>query len=711
MRDYSTPEICDFSNNFNMKFSYNWLQELVPFKESPQELAELLTLRAFEVERVEQKGIDWVIDISGKTIGPRMADASGHRGLANEIGAILKIKVKSEKLKVTEDKKRQTINCIKIKIENSEDCPRYTACRMEGITVESSPQWMRERLEVCGVQSINNIVDAGNYVMLETGQPLHVFDYEKLKAENSKFKTIVVRRARQGEKIIGLHNKTYELNPEILVVADSEKPLAIAGIKGGKESGVSETTHTIIIESANFNPTVIRGASGILGVRTDASLRFEHGLDPNQTDEALNRLASLLQEIAGGSVEDSADVYPLKRQAPRIPFRPAYANQLIGVSVPDQFYKDVFARLGCAVSAGKKTWTVASPTIRLDLEIEEDLIEEAGRLYGYENITGRMPEGALAPARRNDEIFWEERARDALVSAGFTESILYEFTGNRELDQFFVDRQGVVAVENPISPETAYLTPRILLKYLTSAAENLREFDDIKIFGIGKSFGELKGEDQKLKINERKDLICVSTHKSTSGEEGFYELKGAVDELFESIGITDYWYDDAIESKIKSEELKMYHPYRVAEIKIGDEKIGIIGELHPAVIENIKSKARIAAVEIDFEKLWKPATTEYDYRPVGKYPAVRRDIAVVVPLNTKTETVLNVIENIGGPLLVETDLFDYFQDEALREAEQKSLAFHLTFQSSERTLTDEEIGALIKKITFALEEKEWEVRK
>lgn len=713
-----------------MKFSYNWLKELTGITDTPQELADSLTMRAFEVENIEKIGNDWALNISGKTIGPRMADASGHIGMAREIAALRKLKVKSLKLKVDENARQRTKDILQIRIENADDCARYTARAIDGVKVGPSPAWIRERLEVCGLSSINNIVDAANYVMLETGQPLHVFDADFLGVKNrkvpsSKFqvpKTIIVRRARKGERMSALDDKTYELNPEILVIADDTEPLAIAGIKGGKASGVSADTTRIILESANFDPIRIRAASRALGLRTDASIRFEHGMDPNETLGAIDRLAALIQQVAGGEIFSGvADQYPRKAVQRAILFRPAYAERLIGAKIPPAFYRTAFALLGWPVqhrvfNKGERGFMVMPPTIRRDIEIEEDVVEEIARLFDYENVLEKMPEAALAGAAQNQELFWEERTRNALVGAGFTETELYQFTGDREADAFHIPKEALIPLENPASEETKYLVPRLAIKYVQSAADNLRNFDEVRIFGIGKSFIR-NGELGTWKL-ERKDLAMALARKGSAGEQEFYELKGAVDALLESIGISDHWYDDQIDIKdvkhsmLDNVELgKIYHPHRFAEIKIGNEKIGVIGEIHPEILKNIKARGRIITAEIDMEKLARTATSEAEYQPVSKYPAIIRDIAVIVAADTRTQDVENVIQSAGGNLLADTDLFDYFQDDTMRESEEKSLAFHLVFQSAERTLTDTGIDTVVKTITAALETQNWEVKK
>ena len=687
-----------------MKFSYNWLKELAPLKDSAEGLAEFLTMRVFEVEGVEQYGDDWVIDISGKTIGPRMADASGHWGLAREIALLKNLKVNIPQYARSRNSRSPAKKSLQVGIENSSDCPRYTARVIECVRIGESPREVKERLAVCGVQSINNVVDAANYVMLETGQPLHIFDFEKLKSKDPESKTITVRRAKSGETLRTLDDKIYELNPEILVIADEEGLIAIAGIKGGKASGVSRETTTIVLESANFDPVLIHRASRLLGLRTDASYRFEHGLDPGETVTAIDRLDALIQEFSGGAAAGAtADAYSKKAVPRHILFHGEYANELIGDALPVSFYKDVFSRIGCALqSKGKSMFLVTPPAIRRDLKIEEDLIEEAARVRGYERIAPRIPEVMLIPAARNENLFWEERIRDALLGAGFSEAQLYEFTGDGELDQFSLSREDLVALENPASADTKYLVPRLLIKYVAAAGENLRHFNEARLFGIGKSF---------LSSGEREEIVAVYADKEGHDEDGFYELKGTIDALLESMGISEHWYDDEISNQLRGAGYQLFHPHRIADIRIGDEKIGIIGEIHPKIAENLKARGRITAAEIEFEKLVRLAAAESEYRPIGKYPAVIRDIAVVVRFRTKTEEVQNVIENLGGSLLVDADIFDYFQDETMREAEEKSLAFHLVFQSPERTLIDAEIEVIIKKIIAALEEKGWEVRK
>lgn len=663
-------------------------------------------MRAFEIESLEKKGNDTILDI--KLLPNRVADASGHLGVAREIAALKGTRNTYRISHIAENKKQKASDFLKVQIENPDDCLRYSARIMTDVHVGPSPKWLRERLEVCGLQSINNIVDTTNYVMLELGQPLHAFDWNRLNNGKPGRKNIVIRRSKKGEAIETLDKKTYELAPEILLITDGNNPLAIAGIKGGQASGITESTRAVVIESANFGPMRVRSASQSLRLKTDASYRFEHGMDPNQTMMALDRLAGLIQELAGGKITSGViDVYPKKVVAQKILFSASDANRLLGTNLDRLFYQKAFTRIGCLVKSKNRDELFVTPlTIRRDLMIPEDLIEEAGRMLGYENIPPKLPEVATIPAKRNDERYWENRVRDFAIGSGFTESMLHAFTSDRELAQFFTDPAIAPEIENPLSPETKYLVPRVLIKYVISAVDNLRNFDAVKIFGIGKSFLRIaKG------IDEHKELIFAYASKGTSGEREFYELKGALDLMFESLGIADQWYGDTLTVAEHRSAAKLFHPYRAALIKIGDETIGMMGEIHPAILDSMKPRGRVVAAEINFDLLRKHAQDEAEFRPVSKYPAVIRDIAVVVPENVKTETIQNIIERAAGGLLTDTDLFDYFQDEEMRRANIKNLAFHMVFQSPDRTLTDTKIEKLTAKITTALETQGWEVRK
>lgn len=688
-----------------MKFSYEWLTSLFPIRESPQELAELLTMRAFEVDTIEKAGDDWALDV--KIPANRISDAAGHEGLVREIAAIKNIKIKNAAPSAVKKQTRKS-KYISVKIQKSELCPRYTAAILEIPHIGPSPQWIRNRLETCGIRPINAVVDVTNYILLETGQPLHAFDFEKIKGGE-----ITIRESvKTGEKLTTLDGTAHTLPEGVIVIQDGEKLVDLAGIMGGENSAISSSTKKVLLQAAVFNPEKIYATGRVLRFSSQAAKIYSAGIDPNQTIRALESAIAFLAKNADAKEISLIDIYPKKIFPRKILFRPSYADSLIGAAPGKSYYQKAFRARGWNITAKKQDLVVEVPTYRQDLSAEEDLIEEMAREKGYENIFPVFSEAKIAPAERNEEFFWETRVRTHCAGAGFCESMLYEFTSSKELDNFFVDRENAVEIENPLNPETRYLTPRILTKFVVSAAENMRREKNIKIFGIGKSFLTFPDVHQASLpgISEQKNIIMVLSQKGASDEEVFYQVKGGVDQLIESMGISDHWYNDAIESDAREKELRMFHPYRVAEIKIGEARMGIVGEIHPEVLKNIKARERIVAAEINFDALWKLAREESEYRAPSKFPAIIRDIALLVPDETRTTEILNVVENSGGALLRNTDLFDYFRDEEMQRENRKSLAFHLVFQSDERTLIESEVDAIMREITQALKEKEWVVR-
>lgn len=679
-----------------MKFSYLWLKDIVGFKESPQKLAELLTLRSFEMEGIEKVGNDYALDV--KITANRLTDASGHWGLAREIAAIINVPFQEPKIKIPSVTKKFAID---IDVLPSELCSRYAAQLIEISKPAPSPRWLQERLITCGLRSIDVIVDVTNYVMLETGHPLHAFDAEKIIG-----KQMVIRESKRGEEITTLDGAKRALGEGTIIIQDRERIIDCAGIMGGENSSITQETKTILLQAAVFDSVRMYRASRSLGFATAASKLYAAGVDFFSSLQALERATDLLEEIGHcRRVGDAYDWYPEKATASRIFFRPDYVDSIIGHANGSAFYQRIFTRLGFSFKKQNNGMLVEVPPRRRDIRIEEDLIEEAARLFGYENIEVQFPEVSLAPGKRNDELFWQERMRDDMVAAGFTEAEVYEFTGEQELGQFSFSDSDAVELQNPMSVDQRYLLPRLLIKYVVCVKENLKHADEVKIFGIGKSFIV----NEKI-VHERKDLCLALARKGTKGEDEFYELKGVIDSLLESLGIEEYGYSENIVDA-RGYDAAMFHPRRVAEITADGKTIGMMGEIHPEILDQMKSKTRIVAAELFVDLLGKLADSEQQYRPVGKYPAVQRDLAIVVPFNTKTEDITNVIETAGGELLIDTDLFDYFQDEDMRDAQTKSLAFHLIFESPERTLTDEEVDTSLNSIIRALEEREWEVRK
>lgn len=715
-----------------MVFSYNWLQSF--FKKTlpkPEKLAEFLTLHSFEVSEVERVGKDFTLDID--ILPNRGPDCFSHLGVAREIATILGVKFQIPGLKLKEEKELKAKNFISVDVKHQQACSRYTARVITDVEVGSSPKWLKERLKVCGLKSINNIVDIANFVMLETGQPLHAFDLEKLED-----KKIIVRYGRKQERIVTLDEEKYKLNPNILVIADAKKPVAIAGIKGGIIPAVEKDTKTVVLESANFNPQVIRKSSKKLDLKTDASWRFEHGLDPNLTEFAINRAAFLIQKIAKGKVASGLiDFYPKKVLPQKIKLDLDYLDRLLGTKISPTQAKGILKRLGFKKikltevgPRSSRSIAVEVPIWRLDISIPEDLIEEIGRIYGFNKIKPVFPTASLISPDKNLEIFWENFAKDILKEIGFTEVYNYSFIDQKEAELLAFSDKNLIEIENPVSENQKYLRPSLIPNLLNNVRENIKNLpalavgrrrskslaaerkggEEIKIFELGKIFKKNSSKD----ILEKKALTGL-IFKTKGQNDIFYELKGVCDLLFEKMGIPNSWYDNYQPTPEES-KISIWHIPKSAETKIDHQEIGFLGEISPKILEKLKmftvqTPGKAVVFDFDFEKLQKLISEEHEFRPISKYPAALRDISVLVPERVLVDEVLNEIEIAGGLLIRDVDLFDIYKGEKIPKGK-KNLSFHIIYQSDIKTLKSPEVDKIHQKIIKALEKgRGWGVRK
>ena len=654
-----------------MKISYNWLQSFFNKKlPVPEKLADLLTFHSFEVEEVKENNDDWILDID--VLPNRSHDCLSHKGIAREISVLLKYPFKlidyGKKIK---ESKELASKVVKIEVEDKKMCSRYTSRVVVDVKIDSSPKWIQDRLITCGLKPISNVVDIANYVMLETGQPMHAFDADKIAGNK-----IVVRKAKKGEKMVSLDNEKYDLDENVLVIADEKGPVCIAGIKGGINPGIDGQTKRIVLEAANFNLRVIRQGSKKINLRTDASWRFENGLDPNLTQEAIDMCTYLIQKIAKGKVlKGLIDIYQDKREAKKINLDTFKVRSLLGINISDKDIIDILKRLNFKVKKTKNKLQVTVPTIRLDLSIPEDLIEEIGRIYGFEKIPSQLPNAFLIPSKKREDLIYQNKIKDILTNLGFSEVYNYSLLSNKES----------IKLANPVSQEQKYLRSSLMTLLIKNIKDNKRYFERVRLFEIGKVFYL-----DKRQVIEKKKLACIiSLDEKKKESQEFYHLKGVIDSLLNKIGISDIWYDDTLGKN------------RKAEIKVGNDLLGYIEEI----------ESNIAGFEIDFEKIVQLATEERIYAAPSKYPAMVRDISVLVDHGTKVVEVLNLINRVGGFLVRDIDLFDIYKGENIPDSK-KNLAFHIVFQSDERTLVDSEVNQLRDIIITALEkEGGWEVRK
>ena len=534
--------------------------------------------------------------------------------------------------------------------------------------------------------------------MLETGQPLHAFDGEKL--EGSK---IIVRFAKNKEKIVTLDEQKFDLGPDILVIADEKKPVAIAGIKGGKLPEIDKKTKVVVLEAANFNSRTIRQSSKKLNLKTDASLRFEHGLDPNLTEFAINRAAYLIQKIATGKVAKGlVDVYPKKVFPKIIKLELNYVESLLGMKITKNKVMEILKKLEFKIiNSGPRVLTIEVPTRRLDVSIPEDLIEEIGRIHGYEKIPATFPLVSLIPPKRNLNIFWEDMVKNILKGAGFTEVYNYSFISEKTGESFGYKKEELIEVENPLSVEQKYLRPSLIPNLLKDVEKNYREFNQVRIFELGKIFTCSKIHNKGEEKRQLAGLIMG---------DNFYQLKGVIDSLLNGLGISEIFYDE-YQATPEQSKISVWHPQKCAEIKVNGKELGFLGEISKKIVDYFEIPEKVILFDIDFEKLSQIASEEQEYRPISSYPAAVRDIAILVPREVRVEEVLNKIEAAGGGLIRDIDLFDMYEGGELPE-NKKNLAFHLIFQAENRTLSSEEIDKTQNKIIKTLEKNPaWQVRR
>lgn len=620
-----------------MIFSYNYLQSF--FKEklpTPTKIAEILTMHAFENEYIEKRGNDYILSID--VLPDRAGDCLSHIGLARELSVLLSMKAVYPKAKIKETLKEK----LPIVIKNDDDCLRYTASIIKDVKVTESPKSMKERLEVCGINSINNIVDITNYTMLETGQPMHAFDYDKIVGG------ITIRRAKKGEKISLLGEKEYLLDESILVIADDEAPLAIAGIKGGKKAEITKETKNIVLESANFSPKLISQTARRLNIRTDASIRFEQNIDPNLTSSAIERAVDLI----GLPSSPKIDVYRNKLKPWSIKINVDDINNTLGINIPEKEIIKILTKLGFTVKDGLM---IEVPTYRQDIVIPENITEEIGRVYGYDKIPLTLPSFSN-PAQTNYDIFWQNKTRDTMKELQYSEIYSYSFIGDQEKDDFNLTVRKII---NPVSSYYKYLRPTIIPQLINITKENLKYFDKVKIFELGKVF-------------DKKEALVLSGAISGNNYLG---VKSDILALFNSLGI----------SKVS---------FTKEEIKIAKDVIGKIG-----------IKSGITFFEFDFDKIQKNAIDNREYKHVSYHPIATRDISGLIDENVEIEDIISKIENID--LVKSVEVFDIFKGKNVPSGK-KSISLRIDLQSEEKTLDGETIDKIIIKIKKTIN---WEERK
>ncbi|HEX3026698.1 MAG TPA: phenylalanine--tRNA ligase subunit beta [Clostridia bacterium] len=617
-------------------------------------------------------------------ITPNRPDCLSVLGLAREV-AVTYDKAMTLPDTAVEGKEGKTTDFVTVEVEEPSLCTRYTARAVRNVRIGPSPRWMRERLRAAGVRPINNIVDITNYVMLEYGQPMHAFDYRFIKDGR-----IHVRRAHAGEKIVTLDGVERTLADSMLVIADENRPVAVAGVMGGEHSGIMDDTNTIVFESAMFDGTSVRLTSKKLGLRSESSARFEKGLDAQNTIPALMRACRLVELLGAGEVcGDMIDVDNSDHSVRTVPLDADWINRFLGTDIPEDFMINALKKLEFHVENRQ----ITVPTYRSDVENKADIAEEVARIYGYNKIPvtmigGSTPKGGLNPAQK-----FEKNMTEALISLGFYEVSTYSFISPKYYDKILLPADSPmrksIRILNPLGEDTSIMRTTTLPSILEVMSRNFSNRNtSAKFFEIGTVY--LPQEGQKLP----QEATRITMGMFGQGTD-FYVLKGAVEELLEQAGVGEY------EIEADSDD-KAFHPGRCARISIDGKSLAVFGEIHPAVQSNYEMDVRCYAAVIDFELLMECSSHEKNYKPLPKFPAVVRDIALICDDNIPVLELEKAIRNAAKNVLERIELFDIYKGKQIPDGK-KSVAFSVTMRAADRTLTDEEADSVMKKIFRLLE--------
>ncbi len=628
---------------------------------------------------------DYVLDFS---ITFNRPDCNSIYGLAREVAVALGKKVKPLEIDFVEDSTEKTGDLVCVTVRDGELCPAYYMQGATDITVAPSPLWMTRRLAACGINAINNLVDITNYVLLEVGQPMHAFDYNDIND-----KTIIVRRAANGEKIIPFNQKEYELNDEILVIADKQRPVGLAGVMGGSNSGIKNSTKCVMFESAKFNRENIRRTSRALSIRTDSSSRFEKGVDSYTSRIALSRALHLINQLGCGKV--TAGRISVEQEAPfdnKISFKYDRIENLLGIKIEPGKVIGILDNLGIETKINDGIVNCVAPLYREDLQRDCDYIEEIIRVYGYDSITSTLLKDTkiTAPTKTtNQKVI--DGAIKIFVGLGYNQCITYTFGGKLLFDKMSPQKEDTTAelvrILNPLGEEFAYLRQSVLPHLLSVAADNQsRKNRNLKLFEISKTF--FKKESQDVQPNEVYKLCFVNC----IGD--FYDAKADIQAFLTSFGISVKY--------VRSNE-PFLHPGVSADMICGEEKIGFIGELHPVVKQNFDLSTKVCVCEINLDKVINLKHNAIKYKAIPRLPSVDRDIAVVVDKDVFVQDIIDAVLN-ASKICESVELFDVYEGEQVPKGK-KSVALSLKFRVSNRTLTDKDIDPQIKRILKILEEK------
>ncbi|MSO23397.1 MAG: phenylalanine--tRNA ligase subunit beta [Acidobacteria bacterium] len=681
-----------------MKISYLWLKQFVDCDASPRQLADDLSMVGVVAEGLEQAGSDTILDLD---ITSNRPDCLSHVGVAREAGTRYQKPVKAVAAPVQESAEAAASQ-ISVTIESPQLCARYCARVIRNVKVAPSPAWLAQQLESLAVRSINNVVDATNYVLLELGQPLHAFDLSRVQG-----RTIIVREARPQEKLVTLDGETREFKPGMLVIADRDRALAVAGVMGGADSEIGFASTDVLLESAWFDPISIRRTAKALGMHTEASHRFERGADVNAAVVAIDRTAALIQQLAGGEIlQGVVDAYPRPAFRPRIALRRSRILQVMGTEIDAASIERILGALNFeVVSRDACGWQIQLPTSRLDVEREIDLIEEIARHYGYSKFASTLPAWTGSSKRPPDSIK-EGMLKRSLLGLGYTETLTYAFVAAAENEKFSAVQ--AVRLKNPLSLETGVMRTSLVPGLLASMLRNYhRGTRSVRLYELGRMYAatpdSLPTEKPVLGLIASGNTDEKTAHNAKLRSTTFFDLKGNLEALLESLSLPVnqiLWRAPDKGGQVPD----YYHPAASAELRLESESLGVCGQLHPRVCEGYKIKQPVFLAEIPLEAWYRYQPPDRLARELAKFPSVQRDLSLVLDKEIDCEAIEAVVLQAGIREVQSCFPFDLYFGEKL-PSDKKGISISIVYRSSDRTLVDEEVNHFHETILNLLRSK------
>ncbi len=678
-----------------MKYSWNWLKTFVDIDIEPKELADRLSMIGFGVESLIPSGSDYIFDVE---ITPNRGDCLSMMGFSREIAALLGKQMTLPSMTYTETEKK-TDDLIQVKVEATDLCHRYCGKVVKGVKIASSPDWLVEKLLAVGLRPINNVVDITNYVLAELGHPLHAFDLNSVMGLE-----VIIRRARAGEKIRTIDGVERVLDSDMLIIADQNRPIAIAGVMGGANSEITQQTTDIFIESAYFDPPSVRRTSKKLNLSSDASYRFERGTDLQALTKAIERTCHLIQELGAGDICSGViDTHPQSLQQRTTRLRSSRVNSLLGVRVEKLKVEELLTRLNFELQRkDDDSWTVSIPSYRRDIEKEIDLIEEIARCYGYERIPSTMPIWRGEDAGAPDWVERERLIRRTMTATGYYEVVNYSFIYDDKDRLFRSETEEAVRLQNPIAEQMGILRTSLLPGLVSNVAWNInRGIRNIKIFEIGKVYHLVKG---KKRPEERETLAMAATgnfteHYWKDGERefDFYDLKGAIELLFHRFG----W--DSV--SFVPDNIDFYHSARAAVIQFNHHPIGHMGMLHPHICAQLEITQEVYLAQLNLEPLLKAEAALVKFQPLPKFPAISRDISLLFDRSISYDAIVKWINSLKEDIISEVKIYDLYRQGDNIPEDKVSVSLNVQFRHPQRTLTLEEVAQAQERLINLLKEK------